>query len=89
MTVFVLRLIPLFPFNGLNFGLGLTRINTGVYVIGTFLGIIPGTFAYVYFGDSLASLNPFQVGIAVLGLVAISFLGKYLLTKTNHKSHAN
>ncbi len=87
MTVFVLRLIPLFPFNGLNFGLGLTRINLWVYVLATFVGIIPGTFAYVYFGSSLASFDPLQIGGAIIGLIAVSFLGKYLLAKTNHKQH--
>ncbi len=88
MTVFVLRLIPLFPFNGLNFGLGLTRINLWVYVLATFIGIMPGTFAYVYFGSSLASFDPLQIGGAIIGLIAVSFLGKYLLAKTNHKQHA-
>ncbi|MBP9717545.1 MAG: TVP38/TMEM64 family protein [Candidatus Pacebacteria bacterium] len=88
MTVLVLRLIPLFPFNGLNFGLGLTRINLWVYVLATFVGIMPGTFAYVYFGSSLTSFDPIQIGGAIIGLIAVSFLGKYLLAKTNHKQHA-
>ncbi len=88
LTVFVLRLIPLFPFNGLNFGLGLTRVNLWVYVLATFVGIVPGTFAYVYFGSSLASFDPLQIGGAIIGLIAVSLLGKYLLAKTNHKKHA-
>jgi uncharacterized membrane protein YdjX (TVP38/TMEM64 family) len=87
VTVLILRLIPLFPFNGLNFGLGLTRLKTTTYVLGTFIGIIPGTFAYVYFGSSLASFNPLQIGIAVVGLLTVSLLGKYLLTKSNHGQH--
>ncbi|MCU0678142.1 MAG: TVP38/TMEM64 family protein [Candidatus Pacebacteria bacterium] len=88
VTVLILRLIPLFPFNGLNFGLGLTRLQTRVYLLGTFVGIIPGTFAYVYFGASLASLNPLHVAIAIIGLIIISMVGKFLLTKTNHNIHA-
>lgn len=84
ITVLILRLIPLFPFNGLNFGLGLTRLKPGVYVLGTLIGIIPGTFAYVYFGASLASFNPIQIGGAIIGLIAVSFFGKYALAKTNH-----
>jgi uncharacterized membrane protein YdjX (TVP38/TMEM64 family) len=86
VTVLLLRLIPLFPFNGLNFGLGLTRLKTGVYLLGTFIGIIPGTFAYVYFGASLKSFDPIHIGLAVLVLVLVSLLGKYLLA-TYHQSH--
>ena len=44
----VLRLIPVFPFNVLNFGLGLTKVKLKHYVIGTFIGIIPATFIYTY-----------------------------------------
>jgi uncharacterized membrane protein YdjX (TVP38/TMEM64 family) len=87
VTVLILRLIPLFPFNGLNFGLGLTRLKTSTYVLGTFIGIIPGTFAYVYFGASLTSFNPIQIGVAVVGLLTVSLLGKYLLAKSNHGQH--
>jgi uncharacterized membrane protein YdjX (TVP38/TMEM64 family) len=89
VTVLLLRLIPLFPFNGLNFGLGLTRLKFRVYVMATFVGIIPGTVAYVYFGASLASFNLYQILGASIGLVAVSLGGKYLLTKSNHKLHAN
>jgi uncharacterized membrane protein YdjX (TVP38/TMEM64 family) len=89
VTVLILRFIPLFPFNGLNFGLGLTRLQTRVYILGTFFGIIPGTFAYVYFGASLTSFNPLHIVSALLGLIAISLLGKYLLKKTNQSSHGN
>jgi len=47
--VFLLRLSPVFPFNLLNYVLGLTRIGFGDYVIAS-LGMIPGTILYVYLG---------------------------------------
>jgi uncharacterized membrane protein YdjX (TVP38/TMEM64 family) len=89
ITVLILRFIPLFPFNGLNFGLGLTRLQTSVYILGTFFGIIPGTFAYVYFGASLTSLNPLHIISALGGLIVISLFGKYMLKKTNQSTHGN
>jgi len=69
------RLIPLFPFNGLNFVLGLTKVRSKDYILGTFLGIIPGTFAYAYFGDSLASFNLLNTlwSLVVIILLAVSF----------------
>jgi uncharacterized membrane protein YdjX (TVP38/TMEM64 family) len=42
----ILRLVPLFPFNGINFGSGLTSIRLVDYVLATAIGILPGTFVY-------------------------------------------
>lgn len=53
-----LRLVPLVPFNSLNYLAGLSRISLRDYLLGTFFGIIPGTFAYVYLGSTL--LKPFS-----------------------------
>ncbi|MFB6357178.1 MAG: TVP38/TMEM64 family protein [bacterium] len=44
------RLIPIFPYNLLNYMFGLTRINFWVYLGVTWIAMIPGTFAYVYAG---------------------------------------
>jgi uncharacterized membrane protein YdjX (TVP38/TMEM64 family) len=44
----IFRLIPIFPFNALNFAFGLTKIKVRDYIGSTFLGIIPGTFIYTY-----------------------------------------
>lgn len=46
--LFIMRLIPLFPFNGINFGAGLSRVRFRDYFIATAVGIVPGTFAYCY-----------------------------------------
>lgn len=47
--VTLLRLSPLFPFNLLNYALGLTRVRLRDYVIAC-LGMLPGTLLYVYSG---------------------------------------
>ena len=59
--IFLLRLSPLFPFNLLNYGLGLTQISLGDYVVGT-LGILPGTVMYVYLGSLAGSLATLGAG---------------------------
>lgn len=48
-----LRLIPLVPFNALNFGAGLTSISWTTYASATVLGILPGTVVYTMFADAL------------------------------------
>jgi uncharacterized membrane protein YdjX (TVP38/TMEM64 family) len=80
-TVLFLRLAPLFPFNGLNFALGLTSVRFRDYALGTFLGIMPGTFTLVYFGDSLASFSlPKIIGGVVL-LILLALVGRYLIKR--------
>lgn len=53
--VFLLRLSPAFPYSLLNYGLGLTKVSFLDYVIAC-LGMVPGTFLYVYYGKALGSL---------------------------------
>jgi len=47
--VTLLRLSPVFPFNLLNYALGLTQVRFGDYLL-AMVGILPGTILYVYTG---------------------------------------
>jgi uncharacterized membrane protein YdjX (TVP38/TMEM64 family) len=49
----VLRLIPLVPFNALNFGSGLTAMRWRDYALATVIGILPGTLVYTFSADAL------------------------------------
>ncbi|MGL5065328.1 MAG: TVP38/TMEM64 family protein [Microcoleus sp.] len=53
--VFLSRLCPLFPFNLLNYALGITRVSLKDYVLGS-SGMIPGTVMYVYSGSLVGSI---------------------------------
>lgn len=52
-TILYLRLIPLVPFNALNFSAGLSRVSLRDYVLGSLIGMLPGTLVYTYFADAL------------------------------------
>lgn len=75
-VVITLRLIPLFPFNALNFLLGVTNIPLRDYVVGSFVGMIPGTFMFVYFGDSIRALSWINIVFAMVGIILLTYLGK-------------
>lgn len=60
--VLLLRLSPLFPFSLLNYGLGLTRVRLRDYVLGSFLGMLPGTALYVYLGSLVTSASELVSG---------------------------
>lgn len=76
--VFLSRLSPAFPFNLLNYLLGLTAIPTTAYILATLFGMLPGMFLYVYIGaaarDAFAGTDPatgmLQQALKYLGLIA-------------------
>jgi uncharacterized membrane protein YdjX (TVP38/TMEM64 family) len=55
-VVLLLRLSPLFPFNLLNYALGLTRVRPRDYMLASLLGMLPGTVLYVYLGSLVTSV---------------------------------
>ncbi|HTQ80656.1 MAG TPA: TVP38/TMEM64 family protein [Thermoanaerobaculia bacterium] len=53
--VALLRLSPVFPFNLLNYALGLTQVRFLDYLLACF-AMLPGTLLYVYYGQAAGSL---------------------------------
>ena len=71
-TVLLIRLIPSLPFDVLNYGLGFSRVRFGVYALASFLGMIPGCFAFVYLGYSLTDpRNIWKLALAVLLVIGL------------------
>ena len=52
IIVALTRLVPIFPFNLLNYGFGLTRVPFWTYVFWSWLCMLPGTAVYVVGGDA-------------------------------------
>ncbi|MHC4073893.1 MAG: TVP38/TMEM64 family protein, partial [Planctomycetota bacterium] len=71
--VLLTRLSPVFPFNLLNYAFGLTKISFWKYALGSWLGMIPGTIMYVYFGAGLRSLADVAAGNVEKGLAGKLF----------------
>lgn len=62
--VLLTRLSPAFPYNVLNYAYGLTPVRTRDYLLGTWLGMLPGTLMYVYLGSALTNLSQLAAGTA-------------------------
>ena len=78
MTVLWVRLIPSVAYDMQNFGFGLTKVKLRDYFWATLLGIMPGTFAFVYLGSSLTDLRHFwKILAAILLVIGLSFLPKF------------
>ncbi len=70
------RLVPLFPFNILNYALGLTRIKLSHYIIASYICMLPGAFVYTYLGyagaQSLKGGDSFlQTALIAIALLAV------------------
>ena len=68
------RLVPLFPFNLLNYALGLTRIRFLHYLIATYLFMLPGAIAYTYLGYAGREALAGGDGLIQKGLLALALL---------------
>src|SRR6266481_2605405 len=74
------RLVPLFPFNLMNYAFGLTRIRLREYVLASFVCMAPGALAYTYLGYAGRETASGQVGairkavLALALLAAVAFL---------------
>lgn len=55
--VLLLRLVPLLPFNMMNYLLSVTPVSLLEYVLASWLGMMPITFALVYVGTTLKDLS--------------------------------
>lgn len=69
------RLVPLFPFNLVNYALGLTRIPFLHYLFATALFMLPGAIAYTYLGYAGRAAVAGSEGLIQKGLIALALLG--------------
>lgn len=83
--VFLLRLSPVFPFNLLNYALGLTRVSLADYFVAS-AGMLPGTLLYVYSGKvagdaaALAAGTATEKGPADYALIVVGLIATVIVT---------
>lgn len=73
------RLVPLFPFNLVNYAFGVTRIRLGEYVVASFVCMAPGALAYTYLGYAGREAASGQAGAIHKALLALALLAAVAL----------
>jgi len=86
MVVLYMRLLPFFPFDGVSYGAGLSKIRTSDYVWATFIGIIPGAVVYNVLGASLQDIGSMKFYLAVALYVVFALVP--LLVRRKQKARA-
>ncbi len=77
--VALMRLVPLVPFNLLNYALGLTRIRLIRYVVTSYIAMLPGAFAYTYLGYAGREAAAGSPGLIQKALLALALLAAVAL----------
>jgi len=84
--VFLTRLSPIFPFNLVNYAYGLTKIRFSHYVLASWIGMMPGTFVYVYIGALLGDVarvatgEKAETGLLEIALQVVGLLAAFAVT---------
>ncbi len=79
IIVAITRLVPLFPYNLLNYGFGLTGVRFRSYVAWTFVCMLPGTILYVVGADAVTTAIeegrvPWVLVLIVLLIMAVLYI---------------
>ena len=82
LLLIILRLIPAVPYNLINYAFGLTEMPFAAYMLGSAIGIIPGTLVFINIGDKALDVTSpsfwIALGLLVLLLAVTAFMSKKL-----------
>ena len=89
IIVAIVRLVPLFPFNLVNYGFGLTKVRFWTYVSWSWLCMLPGTILYVVGTDAvIQAITRKEVPWTLIGIViAVGILLVVLVKLARRRLH--
>ena len=88
-VVFICRLIPVMPYNVINYASGLTEISFISYSLATIFGILPGTVIFLNVGDKILDVGSPEfvwsiIFVVILTIVSVA-LGKYVSNRAEKR----
>lgn len=90
VSLVILRLIPLVPYNLINYGFGLTNISLSKYMVASILGIIPGTIVFLNFGASATNMWSIEFLLSTLLVILLTlgsiYISRIIENKDNKKN---
>ena len=69
--IIMARLLPLFQYDAVNYGAGLSRMKFRDFALGSLIGMLPGGFINATLGSSLTNIASFQFVLAVVAFVLL------------------
>jgi uncharacterized membrane protein YdjX (TVP38/TMEM64 family) len=94
VAVALVRFVPIAPYLVVNVVMGAMRVKFSHYIIGTFLGMLPGGLAATVLSDQVARalrdpahINGWLIAAAVCGFAALAWFGHRMLDRLSHDPH--
>ena len=78
-AVIVARLTPVLPFTIVNYAAGVSAVSLRDFLVGTAVGIVPGTVGYAALGASAG--RSAQIVVASLAVGAVLFVGSIVVAR--------
>lgn len=84
VAVVAVRLVPVLPYTAINYAAGLVPVGLAAYLLGTAVGMVPGTVAYAALGAFGTSPGRLSVGLAVFVALAVvaTLVGRRMLRRS-------
>jgi uncharacterized membrane protein YdjX (TVP38/TMEM64 family) len=79
----LIRLVPLFQYDAVNFGAGLSKIRFRDFAVASFIGMAPGGFINALLGSSLEDVISIQFFVALGAFILLAFIP--LIYRAIHK----
>ncbi|MNI29778.1 TVP38/TMEM64 family inner membrane protein YdjZ [compost metagenome] len=86
MVVLYMRLLPLFPFDVVSYGAGLSKVRGWDYFIATMIGLVPGAIVYNVFGGSLQDIGSAEFYWALLMYAFFAIVPLFWMRRNKNKS---
>jgi phospholipase D1/2 len=88
VAVALVRFVPIAPYQVVNVVMGAMRVKLRDYLVGTFIGMLPGALAATVLSDQVASalrdpakINGWLIAAAVCGFAALAYFGHRMLDR--------
>jgi len=85
MIIFIARLLPIFQFDIISYGAGITNISLWRFTLATTLGMIPMTFLFAYSGKIFSVGNIFALILSAILIIGI-IISPLIINKTRKKA---
>lgn len=88
LSVFILRIVPIFPFDFVNYASGVFKINFKKYIYATILGVAPGLIVFIFLAYSIVhrELLPWAIAATVITIATGIWMKKrYEIPTTDNK----
>jgi uncharacterized membrane protein YdjX (TVP38/TMEM64 family) len=77
-VIFLSRLIPVVSFDIVSYGAGLTKISLKKFALATFLGMLPLTFIYNYFGSIIVVGQKLTIGFGMIMVILFFLIPRWI-----------